>query len=294
MITMRVLLIYNPVSGILYRHRDALIKQLLVSEYPHIQVRWHITTQQGSFGSLHASEYDRIIVCGGDGTIKEVASWLLRQDSTVPLAIIPNGTANVLAQALDIPLNPRAAVAIALTGTARKIDVGMVNERDYFLIAAGCGFHSSIIKHTTRRMKRVFGFFAYLLGMVRAFLHIRPTKVFVSFDGHEREYRAESVFVSNFSNFFNITVNPNAPIDDGLLNVTIYRAISIGDIYMLMKRILTGQYGRDERFSYYKTKRVYIQPLSSHTPIQIDGELVPLPHLDISIKPLALTIVAKK
>lgn len=290
---MRILIIYNPVSGMFYRHRDTEIRAALAHAWPQVHAVWHYTSSEGSFDAHDPAAYDRIIACGGDGTVKEAAAWLVEKNASTPLGIIPNGTANILAQSLGIPDDARAAIDLALSDRVHRIDVGLVNRREVFLIAAGCGFHSAVIKHTTRRLKRALGFAAYFVGIIRTFFNIRPLRIFVKTDDSARIYTAMSVLVSNFSRLFTVPIHPSASMTDGYLNVTIYRALNFRDIWILASRFLRGDHAADDRLRQVRAREVYVLPFSKYAPMQLDGELVQLPYLDIRVLPGALHIVAK-
>ena len=90
---------------------------------------------------------DRIIIAGGDGTINEVINGILSSDTAdrrgVPLAVIPLGTANVLAKELNIPEKIEDALKLALAGSAQKVSLGRINGR-YFSLMTGIGFDVSV------------------------------------------------------------------------------------------------------------------------------------------------------
>src|SRR5690606_1792296 len=90
---------------------------------------------------------DRLLVWGGDGTVRRAADTLLRKGyDHVGLAMLPAGTGNLLAKNLDIPIDLRGAVDVALHGVAERIDAGVVNDDQHFLVMAGTGFDALMIK----------------------------------------------------------------------------------------------------------------------------------------------------
>ena len=288
---MRIFLIYNQVSGRKkYRDTDTVLKQLL-KQTDH-EIVWHYTTPQGSFNTEDPNSFDRILVCGGDGTLKEVVNWVVERKSETPVALIPNGTGNVAAQSLGIPQNLKQAFKLALTHTTQKIDIGQINDREYFVIAAGIGFDAKVMKNTSRSLKRIIGYAAYILGFLKSFFNIRPDKFFIKYDDVATTVKAQSIFVSNFFKFFNFINNPGAIINDGFLNVAIIRSVSAKSFLITLTKMVLGTYAKDWRYEYHKVKHIYIHPIRAKTPIQIDGELVNLPYLDIKIVPKALTIIA--
>ena len=86
---------------------------------------WHYTTVEdpgtGMAEAAAVAGADLVMVCGGDGTVREVCAELA--GTGIPIGIIPAGTGNLLARNLDIPLFLRAAIDVALTGQDRAIDM---------------------------------------------------------------------------------------------------------------------------------------------------------------------------
>jgi len=287
---MKLLLIYNPLAGPKSK-KDKQIQKLL--KILNLQADWHNTTE-GSFSNLHPDNYERIIAAGGDGTIKEVASWIIDNHSHTPLAILPIGSANILAMSLGIPMDLKNALKLAITDRIHKIDVGLVNNHHYFLIAAGCGFDAKVIKNTSHKLKRVWGFLAYAISLIFSFFNTKANKFFLKIDDKSKTVTAQNIFISNFAQFFNLNLNPEAQINDGTLNVSILKSLHINDLRVLIPRFLKGKHEKDWRYEYHTAKTIYVLPFVKRTPIQIDGEVVDLPYLNITIKPQALNIVANK
>jgi diacylglycerol kinase (ATP) len=130
--------------------------------------------------SAVGADPDRLAVAGGDGSIGPVAAHAARAD--LPLAVIATGTANDFARALDLPLDARAACALAVTGTReRTVDLLRAGDRP-FLNAASVGL-SVIAARRARPLKRPLGPLAYAAGAVRAGLTARPLRCRVTADG---------------------------------------------------------------------------------------------------------------
>jgi diacylglycerol kinase (ATP) len=180
----RVLVVHNPTAGWRRRRRFQKIVRALVSLGVELDVK--ATTKRGDaeqFASdATSTQYDVVAVAGGDGTINEVVNGL--RDPGLPLAIIPLGTANVLA--LEIGLGGSAddiAQTIAW-GHARNISVGLVNDRR-FVMMAGFGFDAYVVSQVQPRIKKMLGKAAYVLSTLRALFAFRFPSYPITVDGEE-------------------------------------------------------------------------------------------------------------
>ena len=130
---------------------------------------WHYTTVEdpgtGMAEAASIAGADLVMVCGGDGTVREVCAELA--GTGIPVGIIPAGTGNLLARNLDIPLYLRAAIDVALTGQDRAIDLvevaGDDMEDTYFMVMAGMGFDAAIMEGVNEQIKAKVGWFAYVV-----------------------------------------------------------------------------------------------------------------------------------
>lgn len=286
------LVIFNENSGPLFYNNKKIIQQYL---HQHgIASTIHNTRPDGSFLNLNPHHFEKILVAGGDGTLKEVANWIIKNNSTTPLAIIPHGSGNIVAQSLGIPLSLSKALDVAVHGTPRYIDAGLINRREYFILAAGLGFDAAIIRNTPRKLKRFFGIFAYGHGLVSSFFNSSANKFFIKSDEYEGVVRAQSLLVSNIGSFLNFKVHPHASIHDGYLNVSIFKPLNAVKALQTLYKILKGDYDSADRYQYFNTKHIYILPYKKYIPMQVDGDLVTYHYFDIQVVPNALRIITNK
>ena len=191
-------------------------------------------------------------------------------------------------------MDTKKAIKLGLTNRIQKIDVGLVNNKHNFLVAAGCGFDAKVIKNTSRKMKKTWGWLAYIVSMIFSFFSSKANKFFIKINDQAQTVNAQSIFISNFAKFFNFNLNPDAQINDGYLNVSILNTLNIRDLSILLPKLFLRKYQKDWRYQYETAQDIYILPFNNKTPIQIDGEVVDLPYMDIKIMPQALKIIANK
>src|SRR6202041_124410 len=208
------LLIYNPTSGRRRNRRFAEIEQSVrILKEAGINVEVAPTTSRGHAKELarHAVEQNRgmVIACGGDGTVNEIMNGLA--GSNVPMAVLPAGTANILAKELGIPWDIPQAARLISGGTIRRVALGVAipaegrhtdqvpAEGRYFLCVAGAGPDGAIVNGVDGDLKKRAGILAYWLeGMRQVFKYGFP-EMRVHSNGEER--RATIVVVGRTVNY---------------------------------------------------------------------------------------------
>jgi len=144
--------------------------------------------------------------------------------SGIPLGVLPAGTGNLLARNLGLPRNPEAALAAALTGADRRLDMGSANGRP-FVAMAGIGFDAQLLDSTGEPVKKRLGWAAYALSALRH-LQSRPVRASLRADGGPvLRRRASSVIVGNVGSLQGgVALLPEARPDDGLLDLMVLTA----------------------------------------------------------------------
>ena len=170
-----------------------------------------------------ATEPDRIVVAGGDGSIGPAAAAAGR--TGIPLAVVPTGTANDFARALELPLDLAEACALAVDPGARlrALDLARAGRRP-FVNAASAGL-SVIAARRARRFKPSLGPLAYAVGALRAGLAAHPLECRVAVDGAEHfAGRAWQVIVAGTGAFGGGSQVDAADESDGRLDVAVLEA----------------------------------------------------------------------
>lgn len=230
----------------------------------------------------------RVLVSGGDGTVKEAAEALA--GTGVSLAVLPAGTGNLLALNLGIPSDAEAAMRLALSGEAQPTDVGRANGR-VFLIMAGIGADARMIRDADRNLKRRFGFLAYFAAALRNLG--RPRTLFtITVDGRCIRRHAQTVLVANLGRITGgIELIPGADPADGQLQVAVLRARTLREFGELAWGALLGRVRSDDRLEIYCGREIVIET-DSPQPVELDGNDVgTTSRLEISVEPGALQLI---
>ena len=168
------------------------------------------------------ADVDLVLASGGDGTVTACVDGVA--GTGIPLGVLPCGTGNLLARNLGLPLGLDEALAVALTGTDRRLDVGVANGRP-FVAMAGIGFDAELLASTNEELKRRVGWAAYALSAV-PHLRERPVRVMLRADNGPPQRRwANGVIVGNVGSLQgNVRLLPDATPDDGVLDVAVLTA----------------------------------------------------------------------
>ena len=189
----RIMLIINPKAGQgEYRQEIAGILDVLCERGAFVGI--HKTGHRGHAEELvkkEASKYDVVACMGGDGTLGETIAGLMHLDTRPPVCHIPLGTANDVAETLNLPLNPLKAARLIRAGKTLPIDVGRFGEKHFIYIAA-FGAFTEVAYQTPIENKKNLGHLAYLLEGVSSLAKITPRRLTVECDG---ETRVEGEFI---------------------------------------------------------------------------------------------------
>lgn len=222
--------VYNPTKIDLRRLRRIVEKAESGSGWA--RTRWFSTSPtdagQAVTGEAVATGASVVLAAGGDGTVRAVAEAL--RGGTVPLALLPVGTGNLLARNLDLGLgNLDASVATAFDGADRTIDLGIARitreggstEEHAFLVMAGLGLDAKMIARTDAKLKKAVGWLAYVDAGMRALPELGPVRMRYRVDGQPaRTLTAHTLIVGNCGSLpGGILLIPDAEPDDGILDV---------------------------------------------------------------------------
>lgn len=291
----KIFALLNPASGSMDFDavRDALERY---SQQTGSQLEICRTEPSGSLADAGAAAvangYRRIIAAGGDGTIAEVATGLVNCDCE--LAILPCGTANLLAKALEIPLELEAAAELAVAGEhCRDIDAMLVDGR-ILLVHISVGSYSYISDTTTPQAKRRFGRLAYLYSTLREILRSRRWRFDISVDGKTYSHRSTFVLVTNVNAIgpADWRWNEDTRLDDGEIEVCVVNAEDVLAYFRYLVHVLRGQPTDFEGLTRYHARKQVDIKTRSRVPVSGDGEIIGHSSVKINLLPGALRIVA--
>ena len=221
-------------------------------------------------------KYDLIACSGGDGTIDEVATGMMKRremgKDVVPVGYIPAGTTNDFAKSLHIPRKPLAAADNAVKGVPFPCDIGKFNDSVFVYIAA-FGIFTDVSYETDQAVKNVLGHMAYILEGAKRIFNIPSYKIKVEHDGEviEDEFIFGMVTNSRSVGGFSNMVGKNIVFDDGLFEVTLIKTpknpIALQEI---IAALLIEQVDTKHMYT-FKTRKITFDSVEE-IPWTLDGE----------------------
>lgn len=270
----KMLFIYNPNSGMgllkpkLSDALDIFVKGgYEVTVYP-TQKYHDAVRKMGEY----EEQYDLVACSGGDGTLDEVVTGMMKREDKVPIGYIPAGTTNDFASSLHISKNMLEAADTVVNGVPFACDVGEFNE-DYFVYIAAFGLFTDVSYETKQSMKNVLGHLAYILEGTKRIFNIPSYRIKVTHDGEtiEDEFIYGMVTNSRSVGGFKGITGKNVVFDDGKFEVTLFKTprnpMELNEILgaLALRKI------NPKRMYSFKTNEVHFET-EEEIPWTLDGE----------------------
>jgi diacylglycerol kinase (ATP) len=275
----RLLVIYNPAAGRNPRGRlDAILEHLRMLGS---SVVLRETAARGDAEAIaraaDPAEFDAVAAAGGDGTINEVVNGLAA--SPLPLAILPLGTGNVLANELGLPHAPRRIAELAAFGREAAIWTGEIGARR-FVAMAGIGFDAAVVAGIDEALKRRVGKLAFVWQIIVQLWRYEPRRFRVVCDG--TEYSPASAVIAK-GRFYagRFVLAPGARIDEPALHLVLFGSTGRGAALRYLAALPLGLTHRLRDVTILRT-----QSLSVHAPVgmPVEGDGDVLAHLPVTIR----------
>jgi YegS/Rv2252/BmrU family lipid kinase len=275
----KIIYLINPISGT--KGKETLLKMIeQKTQALHIPFQILSTSAEGNYAFLqdkiNAEQITDIVICGGDGSVNQVASALL--NTAVNVGIIPMGSGNGFAFAAKIPKNPAKALDIIFAAKASYIDSFFINGK-FSCMLCGLGFDAQVAHDFAKQSKR--GLATYMKQTYKNFIKAKPYTFEIINQGTTR-FVTEAYFISvangnQFGN--NFIIAPKASMNDGLLDIVVVKKMSkIKMILTLLKHILVGEIDYYKNNNFHKKDILYFQTDQltinnpSQAPLHIDGD----------------------
>ena len=246
-----------------------------------------VTTCSGDATEIareRGDHFDVVFSCGGDGTLNEVVSGVVGRDVTV--GVIPAGTANDLARAAGVSLDPSEAIAQLDSGHSLEIDLLEINDGEWWsAVAVGVGIDARTVKRAESLGRTVIGRASYLAAVTTELAEEYDTQLSLAIDGEKWEGDALLVQVANCPNHGGrFTIAPCAQIDDGRLDVVLIESTTRGRALEMIPLAMAGRHIDQPEVRRWSARELTIEQ-PGPGPVLIDGEVRQQESLHIRIAP---------
>ncbi|MDO8669555.1 MAG: diacylglycerol kinase family protein [Candidatus Buchananbacteria bacterium] len=289
----KVFVIFNPTAGLKSRiDVEGIVRDKLDNLGYKVHLFYLNNHFEDEISGFDFSGTDLVVAVGGDGTVKVATKIIIDHKLTAPLAIIPYGSANVIAMAAGIPTNIRHALKlIDKSNRIIAIDVGRINKKHYFIVGLSIGYISKVVIGASHHLKNKFGFFGYLLVFLFNKIKIRKLKFEIKTKNRSFWVKGNSLIVFNTLNYYGLKIKKPISFADGVFNLYVFTNKTF--VSLLETIILMIFYNRPPRYilaldnNYFK---IILKKESDSC--QIDGDYIKLPRvIEVEVLPQALNII---
>lgn len=287
------LFLYNPVSGDRFvpNHLDKILEQFYSNGVDALACR---LPENGEIDTefLNHEKIDYVIAAGGDGTIRLVAQTMIEHNIDKPYIALGGGTCNNFTTNLDVDSNLIHAIPEIMNGSVQKVDVGCVNNKDYFLSSLAGGVFVQTSFATDAGLKETLGPLAYY---IKPFSELKKVKSFPITIETDRETIMENVYlflllngksVGNFTNFLKQT-----DIQDGKMEMILIKEGSPVETANLFLKILKKEDITDSNQVVYLKSAYFKISSPEDMVLSIDGEEGPSLPVEVSVVSDVLRVI---
>lgn len=275
----RARLIYNPNSGSegMRKYAGDVLHELELAGY---EASAYQTTPKPLSAQHEAARackdgFKLVVAAGGDGTINEVVNGIAPFKHRPKMGIIPGGTTNDYARALQIPRDdPIAAAKLIGKGQTLMMDIGKANDKYFMNIAAG-GSMTELTYGVPSEVKSIFGYLAYFIKGAELLPGIHTVPLHIEYDNGVYDGDA-SMFLVGLTNSVGgfEQVVPDAELGDGKFTVIIVKTANVAEMVRLIALVFNGgKHVDDPKIIYLKTNKLKVERTDGKKlKINLDGE----------------------
>lgn len=221
---------------------------------------------------IRSDAFSFIALFGGDGTLNFIVNILIKNQINLPMGIFPCGTCNDFVRGLGISYDLDDWISMMQSGNVKNIDVGCINDNQYFMGNVGGGVFSDVSFNTSNELKKSLGPVAYYLKALDELPNIEAFDITVDTEICHIE---ESIIlflvlngknVAGFTNFYE-----DADVEDGYIDILLFKNAKPMELAGIFMKILAKELPKDKRIIHLRAKEAKIQS-DKKISITVDGE----------------------
>ena len=263
-----IAIIYNPKAG---SNNKAFLQKLIRKLSDSSKVTLFETSKAGDATTIAkklSNKFDVVAIAGGDGTFQEVINGISK---TTVVAIIPLGTANIVAIESGVTKNINHLCKIILKGKIKKIHVPTINNRK-FILMVGIGLDAFIVKNVNNNLKKIFGKIIFFIETVKQFFILQKPRIKII--TNKKTFFANWVLITNachYAGSHQITKQTNI-FASNLVGYIFTNLTRINFLYYVFLIIFFGDLSKSKNIITVKSNEFKITA-NQNIPVQCDGEI---------------------
>ncbi|MBC1480079.1 diacylglycerol kinase family lipid kinase [Listeria seeligeri] len=294
----KAMIIYNPAAG-KNKFRKLLPDAEKILTDADFEVTLVPSTKAPKSTTMIAKQaaqdgYDVVIAAGGDGTVNEVVNGLMQVNNPPKLGVLPVGTTNDYARALNFAKDPLEALRIIAKQETIRVDIGKANETEFFINNAAGGKITEITYAVKESMKSKWGRLAYLFSGLQMLPKLSPVNVEISYNNQVFQGEILLFFVNKTNSVGGMeTLCPPAQLNSGMFELLILKKVSPQKLFQLFASIKKGTHLNSPHVIHARTNKVEIKSTTDLN-VSYDGVYGGKAPYTLEIIPEALEIFADK
>lgn len=244
---------------------------------------------------LSGKKVDVVVVVGGDGTLNEVVNGIKQSELSLPVALLPNGTANDFSRGLGQSWNPDSFSQAILSYNYQLMDLIRLSSDagvHWCVNIADTGFGGNVVQLLHRQRKFIGGGISYVIAIARSFFTFKKPQVIIG--SAEKNYAGPILLVAacNGPMFGDgLYIAPDALPNDGWMHVTLLGKVNFLDYVKNLARLKRKEKIKHPEACYFRTKKVAVQIMNGKAYTEADGELIGEGNMVFEIQEAALKLI---
>ncbi len=238
------------------------------------------------------NKFDLVVSLGGDGTLHETINGMVDQDHRPLLGIIPLGTVNDFARALDIPLDVDEAIDILRSDRSKSVDIGRFNDR-YFVNIVAAGAIAEATYEVTPEQKTRFGPLAYMMEGMKTLTAKHSYPLRIEYDDKAWEgnsYLFLAVLTNSAGGFEKLS--PEAEVNDGKIHCYVVPKVNMIRLASIVTAIMRGNLKNEDDVHYFTADRIRLTS-EKDLVTNVDGEQGDSLPVELSVLPSHIRVIVK-
>ncbi len=264
------LIIFNQKSGrFKLRNREKMIKDFFAKH----NIKYHFFIIGKDINNLEDIKFtkinfNKIMIAGGDGTLCRAVDFFYKKNINKPIAFLPLGSINGFARILGVPMNSKKALNFFLNAKAKKMSIGIFNNKDIFLIFACWGKIAEIATKAESQFKQIIGLFSYIITALKFMRKFYKQEVILYLDGQKRVIKLHSIAI-----FFTHSAQKFIPLDykEGVFQVFLMKYKSFWEIVKDLIKVYLKRWESSDNIEIVAVDKIKIEA-SRATDFHLDGE----------------------